>query len=168
MNVSKLNIQKMIAVTAMAMAIPMSAYAGHHEEGGKKQHSEMRHHHKHGGMGMLKQLDLTEAQQAQVQQIMQKQRTEMKAAMKDRRAHRDEMKSLVEQDTFDAAKAERLIVQQQEQERATKLSMLRTQHEIYKVLTPEQREKAKVVRAEWKEKMKERYKNKAEKPASAM
>ena len=65
MNVSRLTIQKMIAVTAMAMAIPMSAYAGHHEEGGKKQHSEMRHHHKHGGMGMLKQLDLTEAQQAQ-------------------------------------------------------------------------------------------------------
>ena len=42
MNVSRLTIQKMIAVTAMAMAIPMSAYAGHHEEGGKKQHSEMR------------------------------------------------------------------------------------------------------------------------------
>ena len=92
----------------------------------------------------------------------------MKAAMTDRRAHRDDMKSIVEQDIFDAAKAERLIAQQQEQERATKLAMLRSQHEIYKVLTPEQREKAKVVRAEWKEKMKEHYKNKAEKPASAM
>ena len=92
----------------------------------------------------------------------------MKAAMKDRRAHRDEMKSLVEQDTFDATKAERLIKQQQDQEREAKLAMLRSQHEIYKVLTPEQREKAKVVRAEWKEKMKERYKNKADKAASAM
>lgn len=169
MNVSRLTIQKMIAVTAMAMAIPMSTYAGHHEEGGKKQHSEIRHHHKHGGMGMLKQLDLTEAQQAQVKQIMDKQRTEMKAAMSDRRAHREEMKSIVEQDRFDAAKAERLIAQQQEQERATKLSMLRTQHEIYKVLTPEQREKAKVIRAEWKEKMKDRYnKRKAESASNAM
>ncbi|VWX34388.1 conserved exported hypothetical protein [Limnobacter sp. 130] len=167
MNVSKLTVQKMIAVTAMAMAIPMSAYAGHHDEGGKKQHSEMRHHHKHGGM--LKQLDLTAEQQAQVDQIVQKQRTEMKAAMKDRRAHRDEMKSIVEQDTFDAAKAERLIAQQQEQERATKLSMLRTQHEIYKVLTPEQREKAKVIRAEWKEKMTDRYnKRKADSSSNAM
>lgn len=92
----------------------------------------------------------------------------MKAAMKDRRAHRDEMKSLVEQDTFDASKAERLIKQQQDQERDAKLAMLRSQHEIYKVLTPEQREKAKVVRAEWKEKMKERYKNKADKSPSAM
>lgn len=168
MNVSKLTIQKMIAVSAMALAIPMSAHAGHHDEGGKKSHSEMRHHHKHGGMGMLKQLDLTAEQQAQVEQIMQKQRTEMKAAMKDRRAHRDEMKSLVEQDTFDASKAERLIKQHQDQERDAKLAMLRSQHEIYKVLTPEQREKAKVVRAEWKEKMKERYKNKSDKSPSAM
>lgn len=168
MNVSRLNIQKMIAVTAMAMAIPMSAYAGHHEEGGKKQHSEMSHHHKHGGMGFLKQLDLTEAQQAQVKEIMSKQRSEMKAAMSERRAHRDEMKSIVEQDTFDSAKAEQLIAKQQEKERAAKLGMLRTQHEIYKVLTPEQREKAKVIRAEWKEKMKERYKQKAEDSTKAM
>jgi periplasmic protein CpxP/Spy len=168
MNLSKLTVQKMIAVTAMAMAIPMSAYAGHHEEGGSKQHSEM-HHYKHGGMGMLKQLDLSEAQQAQVKQIMDKQRAEMKAAMGDRRAHREEMKTIVEQDTFDAAKAERLIAQQQEQERATKLSMLRTQHEIYKLLTPEQREKAKVIRAEWKEKMKDRYnKRKGDSASNAM
>jgi periplasmic protein CpxP/Spy len=168
MNLSKLTVQKMIAVTAMAMAIPMSAYAGHHEEGDKKRYSEM-HHHKHGGMGMLKQLDLSEAQQAQVKQIMDKQRAEMKAAMGDRRAHREEMKTIVEQDTFDAAKAERLIVQQQEQERATKLSMLRTQHEIYKLLTPEQREKAKVIRAEWKEKMKDRYnKRKGDNASNAM
>lgn len=169
MNVSKLTIQKMIAVTAVAMAIPISAHAGHHEERGSKPHAEMHHHYKHGGMGMLKQLDLTEAQQAQVKQIMDRQRTEMKAALSDRRAHREEMKSIVEQDTFDAAKAERLIAQQQEQERATKLSMLRTQHEIYKVLTPEQREKARVIRAEWKEKMKDRYeKRNAENVSNAM
>ena len=157
MNVSKLTIQKMIAVTAMAMALPMSVYASHHDEGDSKPHSEMRHHHKHGGMGMLKQLDLTEAQQAQVKQIMEKQKADMKTAMRDRRAHREEMKSIVEQDTFDAAKAERLIAQQQHEERATKLAMLRTQHEIYKILTPEQREKAKVIRTEWKQKMKDKY-----------
>lgn len=81
----------------------------------------------------------------------------MKTAMSDRRAHREEMKSLVENDTFDAAKAERLIAEQQDQERAMKMSMLRTQHEIYKVLTPEQREKAKVIRAQWREKMKDRH-----------
>ncbi|WP_334119179.1 Spy/CpxP family protein refolding chaperone [Limnobacter sp.] len=168
MNVSKLTIQKMITVTAMAMAIPMSAYAGHHEAGDKKQHSEMRHQHKHGGMGMLKQLDLTEAQQAQVNQIMQKQRTEMKSAMSDRRAHREEMKSLVENDTFDAARAERLIAQQQDKERAMKLGMLRAQHEVYKVLTPEQREKAKVIRAQWKEKMKDRHHEKSGNTTNAL
>ena len=47
--------------------------------------------------------------------------------------------------------------------------MMRTQHEIYKVLTPEQREKAKVIRAEWKEKMKDRYsKRKADNASNAM
>lgn len=159
MNVSRLNIQKMIAITAMAMAIPMGAQAGQHGGDDKKPHSEMRHHQhgeQHGGMRMLKKLDLTEAQQAKIDQIMKQQKETMKAAMADRRAQREDMKSLVEQDNFDAAKAERLIAQQQDRERASKLGMLRTQHEIFKVLTPEQREKAKVMRAEWKEKMNER------------
>lgn len=159
MNVSRLNIQKMIAITAMAMTIPMSVQAGDHAGDEKKPHSEMRHHQQgdqYGGMRMLKKLDLTETQQTKIDQIMQKQQEAMKTAMADRRAQREDMKSLVEQDTFDAAKAERLIAQQQDKERASKLGMLRTQHEIYKVLTPEQREKAKVMRAEWKEKMNER------------
>jgi len=155
MNVSRLNIQKMIAITAMALTIPVSAQAGHHEGGDKTPHSEMRRHH-HGEMGMLKKLDLTEAQQTRIEQIMKQQKEAMKVAMADRRAQRKEMKSLVEQDTFDAAKAERLIAQQQDNERASKMNMLRTQHEIYKVLTPEQREKAKVMRTQWKEKMNER------------
>ena len=81
MNVSKLTMQKMIAVTAMALAVPLSAYAGHHEGGDKNPHSEMHHHYKHGGMGMLKQLDLTEAQQAQIKQIMEKQRAEIDAVL---------------------------------------------------------------------------------------
>ena len=168
MNVSKLTIQKMIAVSAMALAIPMSANASPDAQGDTMPHSEMHDHHKHGAKGMMTQMDLTAEQQMKVDQIMQKQRTEMTASMESRRVHREEMKSLVEQDTFDNAKAERLIKQQQDQERAAKLAMLRSQHEVYKVLTPEQREKAKVVRAEWKEKMKERYSNKAAKPASAM
>lgn len=159
MNVSRLNIQKIIAITAMALAIPMSAQAGHHGGDEKKPHSEMRHHphsDQYGGMRMLQKLDLTETQQTKIDQIMKQQKETMKAAMADRRAQREDMKALVEQDTFDAAKAERLIAQQQDRERASKLGMLRTQHEIYKVLTPEQREKAKVMRAEWKEKMNER------------
>jgi len=159
MNVSRLNIQKMIAITAMAMAVPMSAQAGHHGGDDKKPHSEMRHHQhgdQYGGMRMLKKLDLTETQQTKIDQIMKQQKETMKAAMADRRAQREDVKALVEQDTFDAAKAERLIAQQQDKERASKLGMLRTQHEIFKVLTPEQREKAKVMRAEWKDKMNER------------
>lgn len=163
MNISKLTIQKMIAVTAMAMALPMGAHAASHDAADKKPHSEMRHHHRHGDMAMLKKLDLTDAQQAQVKQIMQKQKANMKDAMGERRAQREEIRLLVEQDTFDSAKAERLISQQQDKERAAKLEMLKTRHEIYKVLTPEQREKAKVIRAEHREKMKERHKDRASK-----
>lgn len=171
MNVSRLNIQKMIAITAMAMTIPMSAQAGQHAGDEKKPHSEMRHHQHgahHGGMRVLKKLDLTESQQAKIDQIMKQQKEAMKGAMADRRAQRDDMKALVEQDTFDAAKAERLIAQQQDRERASKLGMLRTQHEIYKVLTPEQREKAKAMRAEWKEKMNERRGKKSSEAAKPL
>ncbi len=151
MQVSRLTVQKMIAVTAMAMALPMSAYAGHHGDGHNQGQSEMRGHH-HQGMGLLKQLDLTEEQQAKVKDIMSQQKNNMKQAMGDRREHRDDMRGLVESDAFDAQKARALIAEQQAQELEMKLAMLKAQHEIYKLLTPEQREKAKAIRADYKEK----------------
>jgi periplasmic protein CpxP/Spy len=155
MQVSRLTVQKMIAVTAMAMALPMSAYAGHHEAGEKQGHSDTRGHH-HAGMGMLKNLDLTEEQKAKVKEIMSQQKVNMKQAMGERRAHRDDMRALVEADTFDAQKARALIAQQQAAELDMKLAMLKTQHEIYKVLTPAQREKAKAMQAQYKDKRSER------------
>ncbi len=151
MQVSRLTVQKMIAVSAMAMALPMSAYAGHHGEGEKQGHSEMRGHH-HAGMGVLAKLDLTEDQKAKVKEIMSQQKNNMKQAMGERRAHRDDMRGLVESDAFDAQKARELIAQQQAEELEMKLAMLKAQHEIYKVLTPAQREQAKAIRAEYKEK----------------
>lgn len=157
MNVSKFSIQKMLAITAIAMAIPMSAQANPQGEGSDAfPHAGHEHHRHHGGMGFLKQLDLTPAQESQVKAIMAKQKNEMRAAMDERRAHKADMKALVEQEVFDEPKAARLIEDQQARERASRLSMLRSQHEIYKVLTPEQRAKAHTIRAEWQDRKKQR------------
>lgn len=154
MNSSRHTIHKMIAITAMAMSIPLAAQAmpdqahGQHGDHHTEHHGKMHHH----GMGMLKQLDLTEEQKTQVKAILDKQRGTMKNAMSERRTHREEVRTLVEAPEFDRAKAAALIKKQQARELDAKLDMLQTQHDIYKVLTPEQREKARTLRAEYRPK----------------
>ena len=144
MNNTRFNIQRVIAVSAVAMAIPLGAYAAHHEPMGPDEEGKAHHHgaRMHDEMEMLKKLDLTEAQKAQVQTLMQGQKEKMKAAMVDREKDREEMRALVETDSFDRALATRKIEQQQAKDLEMKLSMLQTQHAIYKLLTPEQRAKA--------------------------
>lgn len=152
-----MNLKNMLAVSALALAIPLSAQA-HNHSGGEKAGEKKEYRHGHHGMGVLGKLDLTEAQQAQVKTIMQQQREQMKGERGQYRENRQALQQLVEQENFDRQRASELIAANQEKQRAMKLQMLQTQHEIYKVLTPEQREKAKTIRAEYREKRMERYK----------
>ncbi|HEX4879999.1 MAG TPA: Spy/CpxP family protein refolding chaperone [Limnobacter sp.] len=151
MNTSKNIIRAMLAVSAMTF-IPMGAQAGQHSNEGQQFQADKRYHRHEYGMGILKQLDLSDTQKTQIKAIMDQQRSNMRGHIGERRAHREEMRNLVESANFDRSKAAALIVEQQEKEREMKLAMLQAQHEIYKVLSPEQREKARILRAEYRAK----------------
>lgn len=97
-------------------------------------------HHKHGprhhGSMMLKNLNLTDAQKQQVQDIMKAERQNLPRPSMNERS---EMHNLVISDSFDRTKAEALIDKNAAQHKARMLSMLETQHKIYEILTPEQK-----------------------------
>ncbi|MCQ8895301.1 Spy/CpxP family protein refolding chaperone [Limnobacter humi] len=168
------HVYRWLAASAFALALPWGAAqaatpnAGdataappppHEMRGGPGHGPERR---EHGPMAMLKKLNLTPEQDTQVKQILDKQHARMEGRREAHKAHHAEMRALVESDTFDQAKATRLIQQQQQQELNDRLAMLQTQHDIYKVLTPEQRSKLKAL----EERREQRWKDRdAKKPA---
>lgn len=110
-----------------------------HKKGCRMAHGEM---HGHGDMhGMFAGLDLTQAQQAQIKQLLEAQktaRTESRPSKEDRIAHRNEMHSLITAATFDEAQAKALLSVQQEKRQTQALERMRVQNQIYNLLTPEQ------------------------------
>ncbi|HEY1059210.1 MAG TPA: Spy/CpxP family protein refolding chaperone [Limnobacter sp.] len=160
------NVYRWLAASAFALALPLGAAqaampaAGDATAAPPPPPHEMRgghgmERHEHGPMALLKKLNLTPDQNAKVKQILDKQRASMDGKREAHKAHRDEMRALVESDTFDQAKATQLIQQQQQQELNDRLSMLQTQHDIYMVLTPDQRTKLKAL----EDRREQRWKN---------
>lgn len=158
-------LKRILTISAMAMAIPVGAYAATTPStttpkdeslvNKRSMHHEGMDSHEYG-MKMFDELNLSEAQKKQVQQIVDGQKQQMKSHWEESRAQRTQLDALVESETFDKAKADALIQQHQTKERAARLSMLESRHQIYKILTPEQREKARQLRAKHEQKRSEK------------
>lgn len=102
------------------------------------------HGHDKGGMHkMLRKLDLTDAQKADVKLIVEKYKAQAgeRPTKEMRAAHKAEMLSLVTSANFDESAAQAMIEQKQQQHQQKSLQMLKMQNEIYQLLTPEQQEK---------------------------
>ncbi|MCE2572332.1 Spy/CpxP family protein refolding chaperone [Motilimonas eburnea] len=128
---------KWIKVAALSMALPLSLSVN-------AQNMEMGQGHHRGGMKqIMTQLDLSDAQQQQVRDIMQQMKGSMDRASRQamRAEHQAERLALLTAPEFDEAKAKDMIERHQATMTERKLQMLRTQHEIYQVLTPEQQAK---------------------------
>jgi len=114
--------------------------------------------HKRGGpgecgggfdRGMMRQLDLTDAQQEQLKQMRSEGKQAMKEAFKQnfetrqaqREAHQAQMQQLMLADNFDQATANELAKQMVEKQTERKVKMLEKQHQMLSILTPEQKAK---------------------------
>lgn len=111
-----------------------------------QEHRQVKGHHGHdkGGMHkMLRKLDLTDAQKAEVKLIVEKYKAQAgERPTKEQRAeHKAQMLSIVTSANFDEAAAQAMIEQKQQAHQQTALKMLKMQNEIYQILTPEQQEK---------------------------
>jgi protein CpxP len=91
---------------------------------------------------MFEQLDLTDDQRVQIDQLMTDHRSAMKDRREQMRTHRMEMRDLVHADEFDEAAIRDAAMAIAEAEAEMAVERARLRQEIHKVLTPEQQEKA--------------------------
>ncbi|WP_086981737.1 CpxP family protein [Vibrio aphrogenes] len=100
------------------------------------------------GMGMergiWKKLDLTDAQKTQLKELRQKDREAMKtgfkANMQEMRIDRQEMQKLVMADNFDQAAVQKLAQKMADQRVEGQVKMEKSRHDMFSVLTPEQKQ----------------------------
>ncbi|MER2498485.1 CpxP family protein [Vibrio neptunius] len=99
--------------------------------------------------GIMRQLDLTDAQKEHIKTLRETSKTQMKAEFKqnfeahhaEMQANKEKLQALVLADTFDQVAANELAKQMVEQQTERKVKMLEKQHQMLSILTPEQKTK---------------------------
>ena len=136
----------MVVAAAMALVLcgaTMIAYA-QGPEGGP--------HHGFGGPGMgmaLHELNLTDAQKAQVKTIMQANHASMKTVMQQMEQNRAALLAATANGAYDAAKIQTLANQQAQLQAVMTVNRESVQHQIYtQVLTADQQAKAEQLRTQ--------------------
>lgn len=117
----------------------LAASHGGHKHGGK--------HHQQCGMGMERgiwnQLDLTDAQKDQLKELRQQDRQAMKEGFKahkgEMKANHEKMQQLVMADNFDQAAVTSLAQDMANQRVEGQVKMAKSRHDMFSVLTPEQK-----------------------------
>lgn len=108
----------------------------------------------HPAMKMMKQLDLTDEQKAQVKEIMQQHKPQANAEQ--RQAMYQQRMEIITAASFDEGAAQAFIDVQQANHQTRMMNMLQAQQEIYQVLTPEQQQKYQELSAKKMEKQQKR------------
>ena len=137
-----------VAATVLSLGISQAVYADHHEGKYQKKCPCIQKVDK-----MAKKLDLTKEQQDKISAIRNKAREATKADWKQLKALRVKMHDLVKSDTIDQEKMKALIDERKDISGRMSEVRLQMKHDIYQVLTPEQRGKFEVMMQEWRKKM---------------
>jgi len=147
----KKQIVTMSLLTVFALA--GSIYAVHADPLAGRMMGEMRGGGKCDGIGpgrhmakMTRVLDLSETQQAQIRAIVEEERTKTEPLRQRMAENREQMRQLVQADTFDEAAVRVLAAKKAEVGTELMVSRARTQNLIQAQLTPEQRKLAEKVR----------------------
>lgn len=133
----------LLVAGSLAFAVPGVALAQPGAHGGAMQAHQMRG----GGMGMLRGLDLTEAQRDQVFKIFHDQAPAMRERMKAARATHDELRKATAAPNFDAARVRQLADAVGKAHADAAYARAETMSRVVALLTPEQRKKLEEFRA---------------------
>ena len=147
----------LFAVSALmgSMLFVGSAYAfpGGHGSHGDHGMGKGRSMHK-----ILHKLDLTDEQEVQVKEIMAERNISPEARAKRRGEHMSEFEAVIQSENWDEAAAKALIEKKQRSRENQALAQMRAMHDVYQVLTDEQKEKLQKM----KQRMKKRFMQDAE------
>lgn len=141
--------KRLLVAAGIALAVPLAAMA---YPGGKAGACDgkdgMRQTSMHGGHGMmgdkmamrgLHRLDLSEAQQDKIFDIMHAQAPAMRDQMKSLRKSEKELQALKATPDYSEAKARQLVDQIAKQRADMEMSRLQAERKVMDILTPEQR-----------------------------
>ncbi len=160
MNTQSTTLKRWLATSCLALALPLTALAGPGpansgpEAEGKGLSGACTGHKghgaRHGGMAMmggemplmhqLRRLELSEAQQDKVFDIMHQRMPEMRSQMRDLQKNEQALRDLRLAPTLDEAKARSLIDQISRQRADMEMARLQSERQILDLLTPEQRQ----------------------------
>ncbi len=139
--------KRFLAVSALALAVPLSALAFQGGKGGCDARDGMRGVSMNpgqmmhgGGMAMrgLHRLNLSDAQDDKIFEIMHAQAPKMREQMKSLRKSEDELRALKAAPDFSETKAKQLVDRIAAQRADMEMARLQTERQIMGLLTPEQ------------------------------
>lgn len=142
------SIKRLLVVAGVATAVPLTALAfqGHGDKGGAcDREGGMRPvgmKHEGGPMPLLRglhRLDLSEAQDDKIFDIMHNQAPQMRKQMKALQKSEKDLQALKQAPDYSDAKAKGLIEQISRQRADMELARLQAERKVLEVLTPEQR-----------------------------
>ena len=158
-----------LVAAALAITLPLGAMAFQGKQGYGKHHAprgecQMQNgfmksaYGMHGGgmMRSLQRLDLSEAQEDKIFDLMHQRAPNMRQQMKALKKNERELQALRQSAQFDEAQAKALIDNIARQRADIELSRLQGERQVLDVLTPEQRQKLQDLRAEKPRRMGER------------
>lgn len=123
-------------------------------------------HHRQCDDMMMNKLDLTDEQREKMDALNDKLR-DMRPDRKQGGVYMKETQAIIHADSFDEKAAKALIDKQQQMQAAHKLEMMKIHHEMYQLLTDDQKAELEKLQQEKREKWKDR-KDKREKKRDMM
>ncbi|MDR3425985.1 Spy/CpxP family protein refolding chaperone [Silvimonas sp.] len=132
-------IAAVVATVAMGTLVT-SAFADDAPTQPPAEHMHKGPHGPHDGWMMFKDLNLTDAQKAQIKQLMQANRSAMQQQMQGMKASHDQEQALLFSSDYSDAKADQLAQADAQQMVAGRAARLKFQHQLYAVLTPAQQQ----------------------------
>ena len=143
----------LMLTVASLLLVTNSATAGHHSKPEQAGKSYEMQHRGFSFEKMLAGVELTSAQQQQLRQLLQ----EHKASKPERGINeRGALRQLVQADYFDEQAVTELLQKQQQQRLTQRVAQLKLRHQVYQLLTPEQRQQLTDVHKQRRQKLQQR------------
>lgn len=158
-----------LSIVLVAMgAMFVFAQDGAGNKDGKRGFGKRGHFGKRGGGHgmMLRGLDLTDAQKAQVKTIMQTSRESSKPLREQMKANRQKLQTISDSGSFDQAQIQALADEQGRLTAQMIVEKEKVKSQVSAILTPEQKAKAAEMKAQFKQKREERQQKRAERRAA--
>lgn len=129
----------LMLTVASLLLVTSSATAGHHNKPEQADKSYKTQRDGFSYQKMLADVELTTAQQQQLQQLFADHRSDKPKQARDN-SERGAMRQLLQAEYFDEVAVTELLQQQQQKRLAQRVARLKLRHQVYQLLTPEQRE----------------------------